>query len=108
MLVLRAAASLVRMCALERGHQGIGQDGLAGSSHSRLREVVEGHVEANLQSPALGRLGVLRVGQHASLPEPAAGVSEQHGDDVEGLHLRVAPPSRLRDRMFEDAKCRRA
>ena len=103
MLVLGTAASLVCVRTLERGHQGIGQDRLAGGSHGRLREVVERHVEANLQRSALGRLGVLRVGEHACLPEAAAGMSEEHRDDVEGLHLRVAPPARLCDRMLEDA-----
>lgn len=107
LLVLGAAAALVRVRALERGHEGVGEDGLAGGRHGGLRQVVKGDVEAHLQRAALSTLGVLRVREHARLPQAAAGVREQHRHDVQGLHLRVAPPSRLRDRMLQDAECRR-
>jgi hypothetical protein len=47
------------------------------------------------------------MGEHTRLAQAAAGVREQHGHHMERLHLRVAPPSRLRDRMLQNAESRR-
>ena len=90
---------------LQGRHEGVGDWGLSGRIGAlRGRQSLQRYAEAELEGPALKRVGGIRVGLDARLTEEPRGGGQEGGRHVERRRLAMVAAAGLRDGVVEDAR----